>query len=106
MTSSIFSGGSAKDSARWNTPIPRWLFFPSPTQDAPVLQVDRWTIEPSFVSKSERVGTRMTADFTAVRRNILTPSSVGPEAVPGQKNTWVLRQATYSSKVSVEPKSM
>src|SRR5262249_55198716 len=40
-TSSIFSGGSAKDSARWNTSIPRWLFFPSPTQDAPVLQVDR-----------------------------------------------------------------
>jgi hypothetical protein len=41
MISSIFSGGSAKDSARWNTPIPRWLFFPSRTQDAPVLQVDK-----------------------------------------------------------------
>ena len=43
--SSILAGGSAKHSARWNTPSPRRLFFPSSTQDAPVLQVDTSTSE-------------------------------------------------------------
>jgi hypothetical protein len=39
--SSILSEGSEKNAAGLNRAIPRWLFLPSVTHAAPVLQVDR-----------------------------------------------------------------